>query len=261
AISPMRCGSTPKAWEPARASPESLSRTRWKAVGMRGALGRRLVAHLEAAGAAHLDIFAEFCHLAGNQLGNGHLVVFDEVLLEQAMVFKELPQLSLGDLFENRSRLAGVRRLRLLAQAGALGRKHVRGDAFAVEVAGAGGRHVHGQIVDELLKFVGAGDEVALAGDFDQHAELAAGVNIGADRAWRSGASGLLSGRRDAMAGIGIPVGWDAARAARPRYLAGAASSPSAASRPSPGSWPGPLRRSASAQMASSVMTSSGAAL
>src|SRR6185437_11261794 len=166
AISPMRWGSTPKACEPASASPESLSKTRWKAVGMRGGWSRGLcqsfVAHLEPAGAAHLDILAEFGHLAGDQLGNRHLVVLDEVLLQQAMVFEELAQLALGDLVQNGRGLVGV---------GGLG--------LAAQIARAGGGDMHGQIVHEALKLVGAGDEITLAGNFDQHAQLASGVDVG----------------------------------------------------------------------------------
>ena len=41
-------------------------------------------------------------------------------------------------------------------------------------------------------KSVGAGDEVALAVEFDQHADLAAGVDVGAHRAFVGGARRLL---------------------------------------------------------------------
>jgi hypothetical protein len=51
---------------------------------------------------------------------------------------------------------------------------------------------VHGDVLEQRLEVVGAGDEVGLAVDFEQHADLAAGVDVGADRALVGGAGGLL---------------------------------------------------------------------
>jgi hypothetical protein len=54
---------------------------------------------------------------------------------------------------------------------------------------------VHGDVLEQLLEVVGAGHEVGLAVELDQHADLAAGVDVGADRALVGGAAGLLGSR------------------------------------------------------------------
>jgi hypothetical protein len=53
----------------------------------------------------------------------------------------------------------------------------------------------------QLLKVVGAGDKVGLTVELDQHADLAAGVQVGAYRALVGGSAGLLGrGRHAALA-------------------------------------------------------------
>ncbi len=54
------------------------------------------------------------------------------------------------------------------------------------------GRNVHGDVVHEFLEVLGAGHEIAFAVDFDQHADLAAGVDVVADRAFAGHAGRLL---------------------------------------------------------------------
>ena len=51
--------------------------------------------------------------------------------------------------------------------------------------------------LQQLLEVFGAGDEIALAVQLEQHADLAAGVDVGADRALVGGARRLL--RAEAM--------------------------------------------------------------
>jgi len=51
---------------------------------------------------------------------------------------------------------------------------------------------VHGDVPDESLEVVVLGDEVGLAVHFHQHADLAAGVDVGADHAFGGRAACLL---------------------------------------------------------------------
>ena len=51
---------------------------------------------------------------------------------------------------------------------------------------------LHGEVADELLELVGAGHEVGLAVDLDQHADAAAGVDVAGDEALAGVAAGLL---------------------------------------------------------------------
>ena len=51
---------------------------------------------------------------------------------------------------------------------------------------------MHRDVVAEALEVIGAGNEIAFAIDFDEHADFTAGVNVVADHAFASGALGLL---------------------------------------------------------------------
>ena len=55
------------------------------------------------------------------------------------------------------------------------------------------------EVADELLELVGAGHEVGLAVDLDEHADAAAGVDVARDEALAGVAAGLLGGRREAL--------------------------------------------------------------
>ena len=54
---------------------------------------------------------------------------------------------------------------------------------------------MHGDVLEQLLEVLGAGHEVGLAVELDEHADLAAGVDVGSDGALVGGAAGLLGGR------------------------------------------------------------------
>ena len=58
------------------------------------------------------------------------------------------------------------------------------GDVFFADELRIAGGDVHGDVVHQFLEVVGAGDEIALAVDFDQHADLASGVNVAGDGAF-----------------------------------------------------------------------------
>ncbi len=72
------------------------------------------------------------------------------------------------------------------------------GDVFPADELRIGGGDLHGDIVHQTLKILGARDEIGLAVDFDQHAQLGARVNVAADDALLGGTRGLLCRRRDA---------------------------------------------------------------
>ena len=58
---------------------------------------------------------------------------------------------------------------------------------------------MHGDVLEQLLKILRPGDKVALAVDFDQHADFAPGMNISADGAFGGVARRLLGGGRHAL--------------------------------------------------------------
>ena len=61
--------------------------------------------------------------------------------------------------------------------------ERLRRDVFLADELRIGRGHLHGEVFHQLLEIVGAGHEVGLAVDLDQHAELRAGVNVAADHA------------------------------------------------------------------------------
>ena len=58
---------------------------------------------------------------------------------------------------------------------------------------------MHGDVVDEFLEVVGSGHKVAFAVDLDQHADLAAGVNVVGHRAFAGHARRFLRSDRHAL--------------------------------------------------------------
>ena len=64
-----------------------------------------------------------------------------------------------------------------------------------VVYTGAKRDDLHGEVAHELLEVLGAGHEVGLAVDLDQHADAAAGVDVGGDEPLACLAAGLLGGR------------------------------------------------------------------
>jgi hypothetical protein len=58
---------------------------------------------------------------------------------------------------------------------------------------------VLGDVLDQFAESLVAGDEVRLAVHFQQHAELAAVVNVAGDAAFLGGAQGFLAGDSDAL--------------------------------------------------------------
>src|ERR1035437_5266426 len=152
-----------------------------------GPVGR---AHLEARKAPHGNDLAQLAYLLRDQLLDADGLVLDEGLLQQANLLVELGHLAIYDLLYHRGRLAGGGGLRAedILLAVEIGRGHVLG----LHIARVAGRDVHRDVLEQLLEVLGAGHEVALAIQFEQYADLAAGVNIGAHRALVGRAGGLL---------------------------------------------------------------------
>ena len=88
---------------------------------------------------------------------------------------------------------------RLLARDLPLVGQVLLGDLFASNVAGCGGRDVHGQAPDQPLEVLAAGGEVSLAVDLDQDADLPTGVDVRADLPLARSPIGLLGGRGGAL--------------------------------------------------------------
>ncbi len=99
------------------------------------------------------------------------------------------------------SRIAlGLRLGRLVGeQLGLLRLEDVGGDAVDVDVQRREPGDLDGEIADEPLELVGAGDEVRLAVDLDQHADPAAGVDVARDEALAGLPAGLLGGGGEAL--------------------------------------------------------------
>src|SRR5439155_14378988 len=72
------------------------------------------------------------------------------------------------------------------------------GNVFFADKLRVGGRDVHGDVVYQLFEIVGAGHEIALAIDFDQHADFASGMNVVRNRAFAGDAGSLLLGHGSA---------------------------------------------------------------
>ena len=67
-------------------------------------------------------------------------------------------------------------------------------DAFGADGQGVGGRNLQSQLFGQALEFVGAGHEVALAVEFQHHAEPAVEMYIGKDDSFFGRAQGLAFG-------------------------------------------------------------------
>src|SRR3569833_414998 len=222
ARSRTRPASSPNDCGPARASPLSLRRIRsyfgtlssmvadTKKGGRMSApfvvrlsrgfrLIRKSIADFEARKAGNRDILAQLRDLRLDELIDGRSVVLDERLLVQADLFVELRHTAFHDLRRDVRRLAfinGARELDLL-----LLFERGRGHVFLADELRIGGCDVHCNIANQFLKIVRASHEIGFAVDFHHHAELRAGMNIGADRSLLRGTRSLLaSGRNTALA-------------------------------------------------------------
>src|SRR5215510_9056194 len=139
------------------------------------------LAHLEAGEALDDDPLAGLGVHAVDQLSNLRLArgVLDEGLLEQALIGEELLELALDDLVEHLRRLLLVRQLPPVDLALLL--DHLARDVFPRDVGRIRRRDLHPEVLHEILERVGTRDEVGLAVDLDQHAELGPVVDVRTD--------------------------------------------------------------------------------
>src|SRR3954451_19346412 len=152
-------------------------------VGRRGCSPSISSAHREAGEAPDHDVLARGAGEVRADLLDRLLVVLvlvDVRLVEQHDVVHPGLELALGDL--GADVLGLVSRLLLEdAQLGVLGllRDLLLGDVLHLRRGG----DVHRDVTREVLEVVVAGDEVRVAVDLDEHADLAVGVDVGGDRA------------------------------------------------------------------------------
>src|ERR1700679_580032 len=157
----------------------------WLFYGVRLDLGHcpDRIAHLEPRKAAHAQVLTQLADLLRNQVLDGEGLVLDERLVEQANFFVKLAHLAFHNLLDHRRRLPGGRSLRTVNVL--LPLQILVGHILPADVPGIGRRDVHGDILEQLLEVLRARYKIALAVDFNQHADLAASVNIGADSTFR----------------------------------------------------------------------------
>src|SRR4051794_1869978 len=179
AMDPTVAGSVPYSSGPISASPESLIRTRLKT----GSSLTRLRAHREAGEAADHDVLAGGAGEVGAQLLDRLALVLVRVdvrLVEQDDVVHPGLELALGDLRADVLGLVGG----LLLEDAQLGVLGLLGDLVLGDVQDRRrGRDVHRDLTREALEVLIAGDEVRVAVDLDEDADLAVGVDVGGDGA------------------------------------------------------------------------------
>src|SRR5215471_13766614 len=213
----MRQVSMPKPLSAAKASPESFRSTRlkigsgmslksYRAKSKRAPCGAPFLFSLLVwlgdgdglAGVADLEsrepldryVLAQLADLGRDELRDRTGLVLDEGLLVKANLLVELGHLALDHLLGDMLRLPARNRLRkidfLFARIG-FGRNVL----FANELRIAR-RNVHGDVVYQFLEVLGASDEIALAVDLHQHADLSPGVDVACNRAFAGHSGGLL---------------------------------------------------------------------
>src|SRR3954451_19851435 len=187
AMRPRVSGSVPKSSGPIRASPDSFSRTLEKSG-----------ANLEPGEALDDDVLAGLRRELGAQLLDrlaAVLVRVDVLLLEQDDLLEPLVDLALGGAL---ARVLGnvVQLARGDAQLLGTG---VLGDVLLVDVQRLRGGDVQGDVAGEGHEILVARDEVGVAVDLDERADLAVGVDVGLDRALCGLAAGQLGGAGDAL--------------------------------------------------------------
>src|SRR5262249_17451163 len=140
-----------------------------------------------------------------SQAGDGFLdhfthrpiALLDEWLLQKTDVLQVALELARDDALDHLRRLAALLGLHAIDRPPA---PLLRlGDLLAADVARARGRHLHRQVAHQLLELVRLGDEVGLAVDLDQHADLAARVDVGPDRPVGGDAGGPFGRLRESL--------------------------------------------------------------
>src|SRR4051812_3801605 len=158
-----------------------------------------LVADLEPGEPADDDVLAGLRAELGAKLLDRLAVVLvgvDVLLVEQHDLLHPLAQLAFGDLRAHVLGLVG----RLLLEDAQLGLLGVLRDLVLGDVPGGRQRgDVQRDVASKRDEVVVARDEVGVAIDLDEHADLAVGVDVGLDRALGGLTAGELGGARDAL--------------------------------------------------------------
>src|SRR5258706_4525938 len=174
-----RSGSVPNSSEPMRDSPESFRSIRRK-TGC-GTRPGSLLADGEARESSYDDVLTGLARQVGAELLDRAAVVLlavDVLLVEQHDLLEPLAQLALGDLAPHVLGLVGGLLLEH-AQLGVLGLLgHV---VLGDPLRGRRGRDVQRDVLGEGDEVLVARDEVGVAVDLDEHADLAVGMDVGLD--------------------------------------------------------------------------------
>src|SRR5580765_9033 len=187
----MTSSSMPWPAGPARISPLSLSRMRWKR-----AIRDSVLAEPEAAEPPHDDVLAGLRRCPAHQVADLLRVVANVGLVEQADLLEELAQLALDDLLDDVGGLALS--FELSGVDAPLALDAIRRHVLAPDVLGARGRDLHGEIAHQLRELRRARHEIGFAVDLDQHADAIARVDVGLHQTLAGRALGALIGLGDA---------------------------------------------------------------
>src|ERR1700677_2085227 len=155
------------------------------------------IAYLEAREAAYAEVLTQLADLLRNQVLDGKRLILDKGLIEQANFFIKLAHLAFNDLIDYLGRLTRGRSLGAIDVL--LPLQILGGDVLAANIARISGRDMHRDVLQQLLKIFCTRDKIALTVDFDQHPDLASGMNVGADSSFGGAAGCLLGGGRHAL--------------------------------------------------------------
>src|SRR5918992_2092682 len=189
--------SKPMPLSPARASPESLTRTRGYLTPAGDSDTQLLGAELEPDEAAHLNVLAGLRRHLLHEIGDGLAGVAHPRLVHERDVLVERLELTRHDLLDHVLRLAAL--TNLLLEDTPLLLDAVRRHAIAIHRDRRSRRDVLGERTRQVLEIVGAGDEVGLAIQLDEDGQLAVVVQVMADVALFHGTVGSLLGLGDAL--------------------------------------------------------------
>src|SRR5580692_1627884 len=189
---------------PAKASPEIFNSTRENR-------GRsRSLTEGVSCEAPDPNAFAERSDRTIEQVPDGHAIVLDEGLVEEAMLFEPFVQPPGNDLLAD---LGGLPRRyagrKLLAQ----GIYDLAGHALAIEIARRHRRAVHRDVARKFRKPWIASHKIGLAVDLDQDADLPAGMHVACDEPFVCHAFGFSRSLRGTafeqqrLGAIGIAAG------------------------------------------------------
>src|SRR5580692_105356 len=170
---------------PAKASPEIFNKTREK----RGPIGVPSLTKGVPREAPHAKPFAQRSNRTINQIADGHCVILDEGLIEQAALLKPLIQFALNDFLGD---LGTLPRRYARAELAAQSIDHFCGHAIPIQILRRHCGNVHRDVAGKLCKLRISCDEIGFAIHLDQHADLAAGVDVTRDEPFIGLALGFL---------------------------------------------------------------------